>query len=148
MPAQLKLEWPDGQLANALRSLPWSVCLQICQSTTIGIAESREVPKPPTWCLRIDSGLKSGSQTARRKGRGLPATSFSPSVMMNAPDNAIPRPIHAAFHSQSFLRHMSALGVDRSAVGPGTKSKEIAAVMTPGATIDTIMRTGTVTVSS
>lgn len=68
--------------------------------------------------------------------------------MRKAEANDRPKPIHAVFHSHILRRHIKALGVLGDAVGPGMKSKEIAAVMTPGATRTTTMSTPTVTVSS
>lgn len=147
MPAQLKLEWPEGQLAKAFRILLLSVLRQICQSTTMGTAESTAVPSPPTRHLLMASGLRSGSHMASAHGRGLPVKSFNPSVMRNALDNASPSPIHAAFHSQIFLRQISDFGVDRFAVGPGRRINEMTAVMIAGATTTTTSKTATETVS-
>ena len=77
----------------------------------------------------------------------MPERSFRPSVMRKAEARATPSPIQAVFHSHIFLRQMSALGVECGIVGPGTKSREIRAVITPGATTETTMSTPTETVS-
>lgn len=66
---------------------------------------------------------------------------------MNADASESPRPIHAVFHSHSLRRQISDFGVDFVAVGPGIRSRDVIAVITPGTIIDTMSRTATETVS-
>ena len=77
----------------------------------------------------------------------LPA-SLSPSVTQKADARESAKPIHAAFHSQIFRLQINAFDVVFVAVGPGTTSRDIRAVMIPGATRTTMIRTLTETVSS
>jgi hypothetical protein len=53
---------------------------------------------------------------------------------MKAVASESPRPIQAVFHSHSFLRIISDIGVPFLAVGPGTKIKQTRNVMAAGAT--------------
>lgn len=77
--------------------------------------------------------FRSGWHLDNKSGRGFPNNNFMPWVIMKAVARDRARPIHAVFHSQAFLRQMSAFGVPRLAVGPGTKIRHTTKVMKAGA---------------
>jgi hypothetical protein len=83
---------------------------------------------------------RSGSHLERRSGRGLPYRSFRPSVMTKAPVSAMPRPSSPVLISQSLRRHIRAFGVEREAVGPGTRSRQTRRMVRIGATMETRRR--------
>lgn len=138
MPEDLQLAWPLGyDLKPSLRRSSSSV-VQIPEVTRTQVGSKAF----PTTGLTANSSIRprSGLQRDRKSGRGLPKRFFMPWVIIKAVARDKASPIQPVFHSQSFLRQMSAFGVPRAAVGPGTKTRQTTRMIRAGAARATTAR--------
>lgn len=130
----LQEQCPLGKLENPLTFNESDLLRQISQVTRTG-APGIWSPRPPTAYLAMLD--RSGLQRASMSGRGLPKRFFNPSVAMNAPTTASPRPSQPACHCHSFCRQIRAQRWLRlaflSTMGPGIQRSETTAMITAGA---------------
>jgi hypothetical protein len=136
----VQLEWPLGKDLNPSMSSPPLLRSGFWQMSEVTRTQFMFTTSATTGLTSVSvMRVRSGWQRDSRSGRGFPKISFMPWVIMNAVASDRASPIQPMFHSQSFLRQMSALGVPRLAVGPGTNTMHTTKMMPAGATRATRM---------
>lgn len=134
----LQLECPLGNDLKPSFKRELSVWVQIPEVTSTQAGSKMS----PTMGLMANSLMRSrsGLHLESRSGLGFPNRFFMPWVIKKAVARERAKPIHPVFHSQSFLLQISAFGVPRSAVGPGTKTRDTNMTMAAGMTRETTTR--------
>ena len=131
-------ECPLGKLAKPSFSLDFKGWRQAVDETR-RFHNGSCTPSPPTAYCCTSAGSRSHRDS--KSGRGLPMTSFKPSVNRKVKAKASARPIHAVFHSHSFSVHICAFVAVFAIVGPGGKMRAMTAVRIAGMISAIVTRT-------